>query len=100
MGPRPTSACITAIAVCGFASHYSWVAWPLMAALLWVICGRDPLWIVAATATWLRGCIIWLWTATRGGIRFANRTMRAAQGVAHRQAYRVTIEDGHVSIHT
>ena len=45
-----------------------------MGLAVWAISDRDPLWWIAATATWVRFVGIWLWLAMRGGARIARRS--------------------------
>lgn len=84
------AACAFAV-ICGlFCATYEPLGSAIATALLlWALGGpqRDPLWWIAAAATWLRFACIWTATAIRGGIRFASRTQGAAWRVALDQAY-------------
>lgn len=87
--PNPNFGAMAAVVVCGLLSTYSWYAWPLMAALLWLLTGRDPLWLAAGALDRVRGFCISLFLGGQAFVRVARRTFYATQKVAREQSPRL-----------
>lgn len=79
---------ILALILCAWGSVYHWAAWPLMAGLLWLIVGRDPLWLAAAALTWLRSQAIRAAIAAGVGARAWGKAGRMSAYLAKEDAWR------------